>query len=89
MGRMRIKKKDAVIPFRQTLAYRLLLAMASVMIFMTTVFFLIAYARSGYTVGIVASVAGAVMSATAVFYNIGEVRNAKVPAATLKRARRK
>jgi len=35
------------------------------------------------------SVAGAVMSATAVFYNIGEVRNAKVPAATLKRARRK
>lgn len=89
MGRMRIKKKDAVLPFRETLAYRLLLATVSVIIFMSTMFFLISYAQSGNRIGMIASVVAAVMAGTAVFYNVGQVRNAKVPAATLKRAKRR
>jgi hypothetical protein len=86
---MRIKKKDAVIPFRDTLAYRLLLATVSVILFMVTIAFLIRYAQSGNQIGMIASVAAAVMAGTAVFYNLGQVRNAKVPAATLKRAKRR
>ena len=86
---MRIKKKDAVVPFRDTLAYRLLLATVSVIILMGTVFFLISYAQSGNRIGMIASGAAAVMAGTAVFYNIGQVRNAKVPASTLKRAKRR
>ena len=89
MGRLRIKKKDAVIPFRQTMAYRLVLAMASLVLLITTVYFLMTYIRSRNTVAIIASAAAAVMAVTGLLYNLGEVRNAKVPASTLKRAKRR
>jgi hypothetical protein len=89
MGRLRIKKKDIVIPFRQTMAYRLVLAMGSLLLVILTTYFLMRYIQSGNTVGIIASIAGAVMAVTLLFYNLGEVRNAKVPSSTLKRARRR
>ena len=89
MGRLRIKKKDAVLPFRETMAYRLLLATASVLILAVTVYFLLRYIRSGSNTGMIVSVVGAVMAATSLFYNLSEVRNAKVPASTLKRAKRR
>jgi hypothetical protein len=89
MGRLRIKKKDAVLPFRETMAYRLLLATASLLIVMVTVFFAIRYIRSGNNVGMIVSIGATAMAVTALLYNLGEVRNAKVPASTLKRARRR
>jgi len=89
MGRFRIKKKDAVIPFRQTLAYRLLLATVSVVLLMVTVYFIMRYVQQGYNVGIIASILAAIMAITAVFYNLSEVRNARVPARTLKRAKQR
>jgi hypothetical protein len=89
MGRLRIKKKDMVIPFRQTMAYRLVLALASLVLVMVTGYFLVKYLQSGNNVGIIASIAAAVMSVFLLFYNLGEVRNAKVPPSTLKRARRR
>jgi len=89
MGRLRVKKKESVIPFRETLAYRLLLAAGSVFLFLVTVYFLMKYAGSGNNTGMIASALSAVMAGTAVFYNLGQVRNARVPAKTLKRARRK
>ena len=89
MGRMRIKKKDAVLPFRQTMAYRLLLAIGSLLIVMVTVYFVIQYIRSGNNIGMIVSIAVTVMGVTALLYNLGEVRNAKVPASTLKRAKRR
>ena len=89
MGRLRIKKKDAVLPFRETMAYRLVLAMASLVLLITTVYFLMTYIRSGNTVAIIASATAAVMAVTGLLYNLGEVRNAKVPASTLKRAKRR
>jgi hypothetical protein len=89
MGRLRIKKKESVIPFRETLAYRLLLATGSVLLFLVTVYFIIKYAGSGNNVGLIASALSAVMAGTAVFYNLSQVRNARVPASTLKKARRR
>ena len=89
MGRLRIKKKDAVLPFRQTMAYRLLLAIGSLLIVMVTVYFVIQYVRSGNNIGMIVSIAVTVMGVTALLYNLGEVRNAKVPASTLKRAKRR
>lgn len=89
MGRLRIKKKENVIPFRDTLAYRLLLATGSVFAFLVTVFFLIKYTGSGNNIGLIASALSAVMAATAVLYNLGQVRNARVPARTLKKAKRR
>jgi hypothetical protein len=89
MGRLRIKKKDAVLPFRQTMAYRLLLAIGSLLIVMVTVYFVIRYIQSGNNIGMIVSIAVTVMGVTALLYNLGEVRNAKVPASTLKRAKRR
>ena len=89
MGRLRVKKKESVIPFRETLAYRLLLATGSVFLFLVTVYFLIKYAGSGNNTGMIASVISAVMAGTAVFYNLGQVRNARVPQSTLRRAKRR
>ena len=89
MGRLRIKKKDAVIPFRKTMAYRLLLALGSLILLMFTIYFLTTYFRTGNTTGIIISAAAAVMAVTGLLYNLGEVRNATVPAATLKRAKRR
>jgi len=89
MGRLRIKKKDVVIPFRQTMAYRLLLAGGSLVLVIVTTYFLMKYFQSGNNVGIIASVAGAVMAVTSLFYNLSELRNARVPSNTLKRARRR
>ena len=89
MGRLRIKKKDAVIPFRQTMAYRLLLALGSLILVFIATYFLMRYYRSGNGIGMIASAAGAVMAITSLFYNLGEVRNAKVPSNTLRRARRR
>jgi hypothetical protein len=89
MGRMRIKKKDAVLPFRETMAYRLLLATGSLILLLFVVYFLLTYIRSGNRTGVIVSVVAAVMAVTSLFYNLGEVRNAKVPASALKRARRR
>ncbi len=89
MGRLRIKKKDAVIPFRQTMAYRLLLATASLLLVMVTVYFVILYIQSRHQVGMIVSIAAAVMAVTALFYNLSEVRNARVPASAMKRAKRR
>lgn len=89
MGRMRIKKKDAVIPFRETMAYRLLLATGSLVVFISAGYFLLHYIQVGNKVGIIVSVAGVVMAITSLFYNLGEVKNAKVPASAMKRARRR
>jgi hypothetical protein len=89
MGRLRVKKKEAVIPFRETLAYRFLLAIASVFLFMVTVYFLMKYVGSGNNVGMIASAVFAVMAGTAVFYNLGQVRNARVSPSAMKRAKRR
>ena len=76
-------------PFRDTLAYRLLLAAGSVFLFLVTVYFVIKYAGSGNNIGLIASALSAVMAGTAVFYNLSQVRNARIPASTLKRAKRR
>jgi hypothetical protein len=89
MGRLRIKKKDKILPFRETMAYRLLLAGGSLILLMATLFFLMSYLRSGNRTGLIVSIVAAVMAVTSLFYNLGEVRNAKVPASALKRARRR
>ena len=89
MGRMRIKKKDAVLPFRETLAYRLMLSTGSLLLLLGTLFFLMRYIQSGNTTGLIISIAAAVMAVTSLFYNLGQVRNAKVPASAMKRAKRR
>jgi hypothetical protein len=85
---MRIKKKEVVIPFRDTLAYRMMLAGASLVVFMTALYIL---ARTLSTNTLVAVVSGAVgvAAAFALFYNLDHLRDAKIPKRTLNRMKRR
>src|SRR4030095_5575629 len=62
MGRMRIKKKDAVLPFRETMPYRLLLATGSLVLLFGTLYFLVGYIQTGNKVGLIISIAAGVMA---------------------------
>jgi hypothetical protein len=89
MGRMRIKKKEAVIPFRQTLAYRLLLATISIIVFFFTLYQLIVGVQTRNMTLLMVSAGASAMAAMATFYNFGQVRYARIPERTLKRAHRR
>jgi len=80
MGRMRIKKKSAVQPFRQTLAYRLLLAVGSFMFFVFAIYEMVSALRVNNTVAfIIAGIAG-VLASIGIFYNLGRARDIGLPA---------
>lgn len=89
MGRLKIKKKDEVIPFRQTLAYRMIMLVLSVLFFLFLLYeMVIAWSINHMGAFIIAAVPG-VASAFAIFYNLDHLRDAKVPARTLKRMKRR
>ena len=89
MGRLRIKKKEAVVPFRETLAYRMLLASGSVLVFLAALYSAISSLRSGTTISLIASAVVGIAAAYAVFYNLEHMRDVRIPQQTLKRMKRR
>ncbi len=89
MGRMRIKKKEAVIPFRETLAYRMMSLAASIVVFSIGLYIMAGALRAGITTSFIASGVIAVGAAFAVFYHIDRLRTAKIPKETLNRLKRR
>ena len=89
MGRLRIKKKEAVIPFRETLAYRMMLLAGSVVVFLIALYIMISAVQAGITVSFIASGIVAAGCAFAIFYNADHLRNAKIPKQTLSRMKRR
>jgi hypothetical protein len=89
VGRLRIKKKEAVIPFRETLAYRMILLAGSVIVFLIALYIVIGGLQTGITVSFVASGVVAAASAFAIYYNADHLRDAKIPRQTLSRMKRR
>jgi hypothetical protein len=89
MGRFRIKKKETVVPFRETLAYRMLLSTGSVLVFLIALYWAIGGMRTGNTITSVVSAAVGIVAAFAVFHNLDRMRDARVPQRTLKRMKRR
>ena len=89
MGRLKIKKKEAVIPFRETLAYRFLLLGASIAGFLVALYLFIGALRDSLTVPLVASAVAGVAAAFGIFYNLDHLRDAKIPQRTLKKMKRR
>jgi len=86
---MKIKKKDVTVPFRQTLAYRMLLLTTSILVFVYTLYEMtVALAANNTLAFIIAALIG-VAVAIAVFYNLDHLRDAKLPAHTVKRMKRR
>jgi hypothetical protein len=88
MGRMRIKKKDTVIPFRETLAYRMILAGGSLLAFLVSLYVLVGAVSTNITLAISTGVIGAA-AAFGIFYNLDHLRDAKIPKRTLNRMKRR
>jgi polyferredoxin len=78
MGRMRIKKKGDAKPFRETMAYRLLLVLMSIVVVLVSMFAMITYYADNKTAFIVAMVAGVLFTAT-LFYNLERARHIPMP----------
>jgi hypothetical protein len=89
MGRLRIKKKEAVIPFRETLAYRSFLMIGSVVVFLVALYIAIGALRANTTASLIASAAVGVAAAFSIFYNLDHMRHARVSERTLKRMKRR
>lgn len=87
MGRMRIKKKETVIAFRETLAYRMILIGVSLLALVIALYLLIGAISTNTTLAI-GSGAVAAAAAISMFYNMDRLREAKVPKRTLNRMKR-
>jgi len=89
MGRLRIKKKEAIIPFRETLAYRIMLLAGSLIAFLITLYIMIGALQAGITVSFIASAVVAAAAAFAIFYNLDHLRDARIPKQTLNKMKRR
>ncbi|HEY2379930.1 MAG TPA: hypothetical protein VGK48_01995 [Terriglobia bacterium] len=85
---MRIKKKEAVIPFRETVAFRLLIAGGWAVLFIVALYILAGAFRTSLVLAIVSGLV-AVGSAYGIVYNLDHMRDAKVPKETMNRMKRR
>jgi len=88
MGRMRIKKKEAVIPFRETVAFRLIVVGGWVVVFIIALYTLAGAFRTSTPLAIISGIAS-VAAAYGIIYNLDHMRDAKVPKNTLNRMKRR
>jgi len=89
MGRLQINKKGAVVSFRQTMAYRMLLLTLSILFFIYTLYEMVVSLAANNTLAFIMSAVVGVAAAFAVFYNLDHLKSAKVPPQTLKRMKRR
>ena len=89
MGRLRIKKKEVVIPFRQTLAYRSLILIGLIVVLLVSLYIAIGALGANATVRFVVSAAVGFAAAFGIFYNLNRLSSARVPQRTLKRMKRR
>lgn len=89
MGRLRIKKKDSVLPFRQTLAYRGIMLAGSVVMFFTGLYILFGALAANNTLAFILSAVIGVGGVFLTFYNFDRLRYARLPERMAKRARQR
>ena len=85
---MRIKKKEAVLPFRETIAFRMILLTVSVIVFIIALYYLIGAFRTSLPLAITWG-AALVAAAISIFYNLDHMRDAKIPKHTMNRMKRR
>ena len=85
---MRIKKKETVLPFRDTLAYRMMLAAGSLLVFIVALYSLVGNVSTNTTAAVAAAAIG-LAAAFGVFFNLERLREVKIPKRTLNRMKRR
>lgn len=89
MGRIRIKKKNRVLPFRETVAYRFIVIAAALILFVIALYEVIRTLQSGNTTGLVIAAIVAAASAFLGLHNFSRMQTAKIPKQTLQRMKRR
>src|SRR5262245_54652547 len=89
MGRYRIKKKEVSIPFRETLAYRLLLVTGSAVVFIVVLYQATRALQAGNTTTAIILGAVSAVATISAFYNLDRARYARVSDRAARRMRRK
>jgi hypothetical protein len=89
MGRMRIKKKDVVTPFRETVAYRMMLLTLSILLCVYTIYETTVALAENNTLAFIIAAILAVGAAMVVFFNLERLSKARIPQRTLKRMKRR
>jgi hypothetical protein len=85
---MRIKKKESVLGFRETLAYRMILIGVSIVVFIVALYLVISSLSTDLTWTVGAGVV-ALAAAMGLFFNLDRLREAKVPKRTMNRMKRR
>jgi hypothetical protein len=88
MGRMRIKKKESVLPLRETMAYRMILIGVSLLVFLVALYILMGAISTNRNAAIAAGAVG-LAAAFGIFYNLDQLRFARVPKRTMSRMKRR
>ncbi len=89
MGRLRIKKKEVVLPFRQTVAYRFIIVAVLLIVFLIGGTRAISSFQRADTTGMIVGIALALASAVGAFYNLEKMRYARIPKKTAMRMKRR
>lgn len=85
---MRIKKKEAVIPFRETVAFRMIVSAGWALVFVVALYVLAGAFRTNIALAIVSGLAS-ISAAYGIIFNLDRMREAKVPKQTLNRMKRR
>jgi len=89
MGRPKIKKKELVIPFRETMAYRLLLVMMSAAAFIVAIYQVTVSLQAGDAARAAVWGGVALLAGVSAFFNLDRMKYARGPERTAKRFRRR
>ena len=76
-------------PFRQTMAYRMILLTLSILLFVWTLYEMTVSLMANSTLAFIIAAVTGVLAAITVFYNLDHLRDAKIPAATARRLKRR
>jgi uncharacterized membrane protein len=89
MGRIRIKKKNQVLPFRQTVAYRFIIVALAAVLFLIALYQVFSAFSSGSTPGLIVAGLAAAAAAFLGLHNFARMQTAKIPKETLQKMRRR
>jgi hypothetical protein len=89
MGRIRIKKKGRVLPFRETVAYRFIIVASAFILFVIALYqFFSAWGGADSTGMIIAGLAAAAAAFLGI-HNFAQMQTARIPKQTLQRMKRR
>jgi len=91
MGRLKIKKKEGVLPFRETVAFRFLMVALSAVLFLIAAFQLPRAIRDSNTTLLVLSIVLTLGAGALALFHLSRLTAAKIPKSArdrMKRARR-